>query len=44
MDRASNSSHQILDRVRPVIRTQRVGKLLQTNLPYFREPGFVALR
>jgi len=41
MDGASNGGHQILGYVHPVTCTQCVGELLQANLPYFCEPGFV---
>jgi hypothetical protein len=41
MSGALNGCHQIPGCVRPIARTQRVGKLLQTDLANFREPGFV---
>jgi hypothetical protein len=35
-----NGRHQLPGCVRPIARTQHVGKLLQTDLMNFREPGF----
>jgi hypothetical protein len=40
MDGTSDGCHQTPGCVRPIARTQRVGELLQTDLPNFREPSF----
>ena len=42
VDGTSDSRHQILGRVHPITRTQCLGELLQTNLPYFWKSGFSA--
>jgi len=41
MDGDSNGGHKLLGCVHPIAFTQCGGKLLQANLPYFWEPGFV---
>jgi len=43
MDGVSNGGHQFFGCVLPVSPTKCIGKLLQANLPYFREPGFVPM-